>query len=350
MTKKITSIKLANSNLHEIPENVFLHGNLRKLNLSNNKITKISSKITALKNLRTLDLSYNKLTQLHAAIFKLPNLRTLIISNNAIKTLPKQIANLSKLKIFIAPNNKITDANLELLPNSLTKLNLTNNYISNVNWIERLTSLQFLWIGGNKLLSNKSLNSILQNLPELKNVYPHDYHLQSDRDILTQHITPLIKPRLIEINNTTKKPVKIFISYCHVDKIWLERLKTHLKVLSNLNIDVDYWDDTKIKAGRVWVKEIEQNLNSATLAILLVSTDFLASEFVMRKEIPQLLEKAEKQGTTIMPLLVAPCMFTDSDISQFQAINSPENVLEDMSKTDQDRIFIKLMHEIKRHI
>jgi len=43
-------------------------------------------------------------------------------------------------------------------------------------------------------------------------------------------------------------------------------------------------------------------------------------------------------------------MFTDSDISQFQAINSPENVLEDMSKTDQDRIFIKLMHEIKRHI
>lgn len=97
----------------------------------------------------------------------------------------------------------------------------------------------------------------------------------------------------------TNKRASIFISYCHQDKVWLTRLQTHLKVLNNLGFHIDYWDDTKIKTGDAWLNEIERNLNSATIAILLISTDFLASDFVMKKEIPQLLKNAAERGVHI---------------------------------------------------
>ena len=70
----------------------------------------------------------------------------------------------------------------------------------------------------------------------------------------------------------------VFISYSHADRKWLERLQVHLRPLIRDSI-ADIWDDTRIKPGDSWQLEIRKALESASVAVLLISADFLASEF-----------------------------------------------------------------------
>ena len=141
----------------------------------------------------------------------------------------------------------------------------------------------------------------------------------------------------------------IFISYSHADKKWLDKLERHLKVLERLIGSVEYWDDKKLKGGDKWKDEIEKAIKKANVAILLVSTDFLSSDFIATDELPPLLRKAEEEGTRILPLIVAPCAFTLSALSEFQAINDPEKTLADLGNNEAaiERMFLELVKNIQ---
>jgi TIR domain len=111
---------------------------------------------------------------------------------------------------------------------------------------------------------------------------------------------------------------------------------------------IDLWDDSRLLAGTDWRIEIRQALASARVAVLLVSGNFLASEFIATDELPPLLKNAKSAGTVILPVIVTPCLFEETkDLSQFQAINSPSRPLASMSKTDREEIFVKLIRRIE---
>lgn len=93
----------------------------------------------------------------------------------------------------------------------------------------------------------------------------------------------------------------VFISYSHYDREYLERLLVHLKPLERAGL-IDLWVDTRLRPGDSWKKEIEVALDRSTVAVLLVSADFLASDFISSNELPSLLRKAEQKGTRIIPL------------------------------------------------
>jgi hypothetical protein len=144
-----------------------------------------------------------------------------------------------------------------------------------------------------------------------------------------------------------KNKGKIFVSYSHKDKIYLDRLKTHLQVLS-YEIDFEIWDDTKINTSDKWKETIERELNSASIAILLVSTDFLASEFIRNNELPQLLKSADDQGTKICSIIVQPCRFSQTkSIAQFQAANDPSEALSLCTVPRQEQIWLKFISDIQ---
>lgn len=150
-------------------------------------------------------------------------------------------------------------------------------------------------------------------------------------------------------NNGVKKKINIFISYSHTDKQWLNLLKDHLNVLMKYSDNIVYWDDSKLKGGDKWKKEIAEAIERANVAILLVSTDFLTSDFISTDELPPLLRKAEEAGTRILPLIVSPCDYDISDLEEFQAINSPDKTLADMAGDEASirRVFLSLTKEIK---
>ncbi len=140
---------------------------------------------------------------------------------------------------------------------------------------------------------------------------------------------------------------KVFVSYSHKDAKWLELFQTHMKALANKGVLVDLWDDTKIKAGMKWRDEIEMALKEARVAVLLVSTDFLASDFVNKHELPRLLKAAEDEGATIIPLILKPCLFEQyKELSQFQAINEPSKPLVKLSGVNRDSLLVGLVSRI----
>ena len=91
------------------------------------------------------------------------------------------------------------------------------------------------------------------------------------------------------------KRTQVFVSYSHVDSEYLARLRVHLRPFERKNL-VDVWSDAKVKAGQRWRKEIEDAIGRAAVAILLVSADFLASDFVAENELPPLLKAAQGEG------------------------------------------------------
>ena len=148
--------------------------------------------------------------------------------------------------------------------------------------------------------------------------------------------------------NIGVKPRKsrVFISYSHADKEWLERLKIHIKPFEKKGI-IESWDDTKIKSGMLWREEIKKALDTTKVAVLLVSANFLASDFIIDNELPPLLQAAEKEGTVILPVIIRPCAFFETELVQFQSVNPPSEALSGMNEHDQEQVFVKIAKRIK---
>jgi hypothetical protein len=106
---------------------------------------------------------------------------------------------------------------------------------------------------------------------------------------------------------------------------------------------ISLWDDTRIKPGAQWRDEIREALDRARVAVLLVSADFLASQFIRTNELPPLLTAAEKRGTRILPLIVSPCRFKQTpSLACFQAVNSPDEPLVGMRRAKREAVFVRL--------
>lgn len=140
----------------------------------------------------------------------------------------------------------------------------------------------------------------------------------------------------------------VFISYSHKDKKWLTKLKSQLNHLER-KYEFAIWDDSKIDAGSKWRAEIQTALDTTRVAILLISADFLASDFIQNEELPPLLKAAKKDGAVILMVIVSPCMINDLEsLSKYQYVNLPNAPLNGMDEHQIDQIFVKVTENTKR--
>lgn len=132
---------------------------------------------------------------------------------------------------------------------------------------------------------------------------------------------------------------QVFVSYSHADSDYLARLKIHIRPFEREGL-VELWSDARIKPGHKWKAEIAKAIDRAAVAILLVSADFLASDFVAENELPPLLEAAAKDGVRILPVILKPCAFPDiASLSHFQAFNDPKAPLIGMKERSREALW-----------
>jgi serine/threonine protein kinase len=172
------------------------------------------------------------------------------------------------------------------------------------------------------------------------------------------HVDPLKRPRsalefcgLIaslgsmsssRVREAAEPRCKVFVSYSHKDAKWLERLRVHLRPLERQGL-IGLWDDTRIHPGTSWRNEIAQALETARCAVLLVSANFLASDFCQEDEVSRLFQRARDCGVRILPVIISPCQFVASPaLAALQAVNTPSRTLVEMDRGEQERVLVGL--------
>lgn len=143
------------------------------------------------------------------------------------------------------------------------------------------------------------------------------------------------------------KPV--FISYSHKDATWLQKLKMFLRPLEEKEL-IRVWDDTEIQPGSDWLQEIRTALESARVAVFLVTQNFLSSAFIQNEELPALLEAAQNRGCVIFWIAISSTTFEDSPLAKFQGANRPDQPLDLLSEPEQNKVFVEIYEKMKKAV
>ena len=98
-------------------------------------------------------------------------------------------------------------------------------------------------------------------------------------------------------------PIEVFISYSHKDEALREKLGTHLSLLKRQGV-IDEWHDRRIGAGQEWAGAIDEHLNSAAVILLLVSADFVASDYCYDLEMTRALERHDAGDARVIPVIL----------------------------------------------
>ena len=109
---------------------------------------------------------------------------------------------------------------------------------------------------------------------------------------------------------------------------------------------ISIWDDTQIQAGDQWRYQIAAALGNARVAVLLVSPDFLASDFIADHELPPLLRAAQDEGLKILWLLVRDCLFSETEIADYQAAHDISRPLAMLASAEVDTALVGIARKI----
>jgi hypothetical protein len=168
-------------------------------------------------------------------------------------------------------------------------------------------------------------------------------------------LQPPLYDRVVRAGNkkddAVKKRNKLLVAFARADKQWLDRVKTHLKEFEDEGFELDIWNDLQLNAGKKWERGIAEVFEEIKIVVLLVTTDFLVSDFIVKNELPPLLETAEQQGAVILPLIIKPCRFARNlNLAQFQTINDPERPLISLSESGQEEALLRLTETIDEQL
>jgi hypothetical protein len=139
---------------------------------------------------------------------------------------------------------------------------------------------------------------------------------------------------------------QVFISYSHRDKKLMEEFLTHLKPYLRSG-SVSAWSDQQITAGQKWFDEIKTELGKGSVAVLLVSPDFLASDFIHEHELGPLLKEANSGGVRLLWVPIRASAYEETPLKHYQAVSPPDEPLEGQTKAERNKTWVRICKEIK---
>jgi hypothetical protein len=127
---------------------------------------------------------------------------------------------------------------------------------------------------------------------------------------------------------------QLFYSYSHQDSELRDRLSTYLAPLRRKGKIVE-WHDRKIEPGTDWDTEISNRLDSANLVLLLLSPEFLASDYCFGVEVEKSLMRLKSGTLRVAPVLLRPCLWEDSPFSELQLIPRDARAISSASSPEE---------------
>jgi len=139
----------------------------------------------------------------------------------------------------------------------------------------------------------------------------------------------------------------VFISYAHEDLAYLKELEKHLANLKRQNI-ITSWYDGDINPGTEWESQIMEKLNTAQIILLLVSADFINSDFCYSIELQQALARHDAGQARVIPIIVRPVDRKGAPFAKLQALPTGAKPITKWSTHDD--AFLDIVQGIRRAI
>jgi hypothetical protein len=138
---------------------------------------------------------------------------------------------------------------------------------------------------------------------------------------------------------------RVFISYSHEDDRWRERLVMALKPYARSE-QVELFDDRSIQPGADWRQTLDTEVARANVAVLLVTSAFLASDFIAKAELPRILARAKEGGLTVVWVPVSASAWDQTPLKKLQAAISPNKPLDQMARPEREKALVTVAHTI----
>lgn len=141
-----------------------------------------------------------------------------------------------------------------------------------------------------------------------------------------------------------KQKLEVFLSYSHQDEKLCNELRKHLNILERQGI-ISAWHDRRINPGAEWKDEIDKHLEDARIVLLLISPDFIASDYCYDIEMVRAMERHFAGNLCVIPIILRPVDWQSSLFGQLQAL--PRNAKPVTSWDNQDEAFVNIATEIR---
>ena len=149
---------------------------------------------------------------------------------------------------------------------------------------------------------------------------------------------------LSKLRPTAKEGVPVFISYAHEDEDLRIALGKHLSVLEREGL-VTAWHDRMIQPGKEWKGEIDSNLDGAGVILLLVSSDFINSDYCYDIELERALEHHEDRSSIVVPVILRPVLWDKTPFSKLQAL--PKDGEPVTEYQNRDKAFVEITEGVR---
>ncbi len=193
---------------------------------------------------------------------------------------------------------------------------------------------------GKNLVSNKALSEGLK--------WDEDLYKRIKAQLVDERVVFISRGYGGTVGLTSPKGTKalsVFISYSHRDEAFKDDLVKHLSPLKRLGL-VEEWNDRKIAAGTEWNQVISGNLEKANIILLLVSIDFITSEYCYDVELELALERHAKSEAVVIPIIVRNCLWQHTPFAKLQAL--PKDAKAVSSWGDRDDAFTTISESIRQ--
>ena len=138
--------------------------------------------------------------------------------------------------------------------------------------------------------------------------------------------------------------VNIFFSYAYKDEAFRDALELHLSLLKRQGL-VAGWHARKILAGEDFAAEIDEHMQSANVIIMLISPDFIASDYCWEKEMMHAMERQSAGTARVIPIFIRPCDWQTAPFAKLQGL--PRNAKPVSQWPDADEAWLNVAQGIR---